>query len=540
MAEESVFDGIIIGGGHNGLILQAYFARAGLRTLTVEKNSQVGGGLSTVEDTLNPGFHHNTHAVFLRGLSAMPWYRDLELDKHGVRTIQPELNIALIQRGGRSLRWYLDLDKTCASVAEFSRKDGETWRRIAQENAEIVEKIAEPELASPPLAREKKRALLERSALGRAYLELEPLSPREFIETYFDNVTVRALLLYLCLNRELDVHAPNEGLAVSSFIAGRAHAELAVGGSAAVAQGLRKAVEAAGGQIWEGQTITAITVEQGRATGIELADGRRVKARGFIASSLNPHQTLQELVGRDKLNAIARVGLRSYLYQVVGPMFGVNLSLTEPPRYTGRDAHPDLDHAFMTILGLESPEQIYSLHAQFRKGEAAVRKVTLGTTPTVFDPSQAPSGKHTALMWEKVPYHLGGHAENWDGAKLARTGEILDHWRAFAPNLTDSAILRRLAYSPLDTERHLPNMAQGDPGVGWLGVEQRGVNRPFPGIPPYRTGVTGLYLCGACTHPGGNITGLPGYNAARVIAEDLKLAPWWNPPDLERLWGALP
>jgi phytoene dehydrogenase-like protein len=143
-------------------------------------------------------------------------------------------------------------------------------------------------------------------------------------------------------------------------------------------------------------------------------------------------------------------------------------------------------------------------------------------------------------MWEKAPYHLGGHAENWDQAKLARMGELLEYWRTFAPNLSDSAILRRLAYSPLDTERHLPNMARGDPGVGWLGVEQRGINRPFPGIPPYRTGVTGLYLCGACTHPGGNITGLPGYNAARLIAEDLKLTPWWNPPDLERLWGVLP
>ena len=540
MAEENVFDGIIIGGGHNGLILQAYLARAGLRTLTVEKNSEVGGGLSTVEDTLNPGFRHNTHAVFLRGLSALPWYRDLELEKHGVRTIRPELNVALIQRGGRSLRWYLDLDKTCASVAEFSRKDAETWRRIAQEYAEIVEKIVDPELAAPPLARDKKRALLERSALGKAYLKLEPLSPREFAETYFDNVTVRALLLYLCLTRELDVHAPNQGLTLPSLIAGQVHAELAVGGSATVAQGLRKAVEAAGGQIWEGQTITAITVEQGRATGIELADGRRVKAGGFIASSLNPHQTLQEMVGTDKLNAIARVGLRSYIYQVVGPMFGVHLSLTEPPRYAGRSAHADLDHAFMTILGLESPEQIYGLHAQFRKGEPASRKVVWGTTPTVFDPSQAPAGKHTAFMWEKAPYHLGGHAENWDQAKLARMGELLEYWRTFAPNLSDSAILRRLAYSPLDTERHLPNMARGDPGIGWLGVEQRGINRPFPGIPPYRTGVTGLYLCGACTHPGGNITGLPGYNAARLIAEDLKLTPWWNPPDLERLWGVLP
>lgn len=537
MANE--YDGIIVGGGHNGLILQAYMARAGLRTLTVEKNPHVGGGLWTQEDDLNPGFRHNLHAVFLRGLSAMPWYRDLELEQHGVRTVQPDLNLALIQRGGRSLRWYLDLGKTCASIADFSKKDAQTWRRIAEDYGEILEKIVEPELASPPLAREQKRALLERSALGRAYLELEPMSPREFVETHFDNVTVRALLLHLCVIRELDIHAPNQGLVIPSFIAAQTKAQLAVGGSAAVAQGLRKAVEAAGGEIWEGQTIRAITVGLGVASGIELADGRQVKARAFIASNLNPHQTLQELVGMERLNALVRVSLRSYLYQVVGPILGVHLSLNEPPRYTTGGGHADLDQALLTILGLETPEQIYGLHAQFRKGELSTRKVIWGTTPTAFDPSQAPAGKHTAFMWEKVPFHLQGRAENWDQAKLSRMGEILEYWRTFAPNLTDSAILRRLAYSPLDTERHLPNMARGDPGVGWLGVEQRGINRPFPGIPPYLTGIAGLYLCGACTHPGGNITGLSGYNAARVIAEDLHLTPWWNPPDLATLWGAL-
>jgi len=539
MAEE-VYDGIIVGGGHNGLILQAYLARAGLRTLMVEKNPHVGGGLATVEDNLHPGFRHNIHAAFLHGLSAMPWYRDLELEQHGVRTVQPDLNVALIQQSGRTLRWYLDLNRTCASIAEFSKKDAETWRHITEEYGEMVEKIVEPELAAPPLPREEKRALLERSALGLKYLEIEALSPREFIENHFDNVTVRALLLHLCVARELDVHAPNQGGVIPSFIAARTKTELAVGGSAAVAQGLRKAVEAAGGEIWEGQTIRAITVELGVATGIQLADGRQVKARAFVASNLNPHQTLQELVGMDRLNPMARVGLRSYLYQVVGPLFGVHLSLNEPPRYTARNTHPDLDQAFLTILGLESPEQIYGLQARFRKGEPASRKVIWGTTPTAFDPSQAPAGKHTAFMWEKVPYLLNGRAENWDQAKLPRIGEILEYWRAFAPNLTESAILRRLAYSPLDTERHLPNMARGDPGVGWLGVEQRGINRPFPGMPPYQTGIAGLYLCGACTHPGGNITGLPGYNAARVIAEDLHLAPWWHPSDLETLWGSLP
>ena len=104
------------------------------------------------------------------------------------------------------------------------------------------------------------------------------------------------------MTRELDLQSPSQGGVIPSLIAARTKTELAVGGSRAVAQALRKAVEAAGGEIWEGHTIRAITVEQGRATGIELADGKRIKARAFVASNLNPHQTLQELVGMDKLN----------------------------------------------------------------------------------------------------------------------------------------------------------------------------------------------------------------------------------------------
>ncbi|MFQ5946555.1 MAG: phytoene desaturase family protein, partial [Anaerolineae bacterium] len=476
MPEVDVYDGVVIGGGHNGLILQAYLARAGLRTLTVEKNPNVGGGLWTEEDPDNPGFLHNSHAVFLRGLSAMPWYRDLELENHGVQLVHPELNLALIQRSGRSLLWYLDLHNTCASIAEFSKKDAEAWRSIAEEYGEIVDKIVEPELASPPLPREKKRALLEGSALGRRYLDIEPLSPQEFIEGHFDNLTLRAVLLQLCVIHELDVHSPNQGWVIPRFIAGLTKAQLAAGGSRAVARGLRKVIEAAGGEIWEGQIVRAITVELGVATGIELADGRQVRARAFVASSLNPHQTLQQLVGMDRLNPMVRVGLRSYLYQIVGPIFSLHLSLREPPRYTAAGAHPGLNQAFLTILGLETPDQIYDLYSQFRQGQLASQKVLGGTTPTVFDPSQAPPDQHTALMWEKVPYLLSGRAENWDQAKASRVGEILEYWRGFAPNLTDNAILGRLAHSPLDTERRVPNMAQGDPGVGWLGVEQRGIN----------------------------------------------------------------
>src|SRR5207249_9053030 len=109
----------------------------------------------------------------------------------------------------------------------------------------------------------------------------------------------------------------------------------------------------------------------------------------------------------------------------------------------------------------------------------------------------------------------------------------------FAPNLAAGAVLDAFTRSPLDTERTLPNMRGGDLLVGSLADGQMGYNRPFAGAGQYRTPLAGLYLCGASTHPGGNITGLCGYNAARVIAADLGKRIWWNPPDAEQALAAL-
>src|SRR5438445_7663917 len=125
----STYDAIIIGAGHNGLILQAYLGKAGLKTICIERRAVAGGGLSTVEDPRYPGFLHNTHAFFLRAITAMPWYADLALDRHGARMIEPELNVALITREGRALEWWTDVKKTVHSFAQFSRKDAATLAR---------------------------------------------------------------------------------------------------------------------------------------------------------------------------------------------------------------------------------------------------------------------------------------------------------------------------------------------------------------------------------------------------------------------------
>jgi phytoene dehydrogenase-like protein len=316
------------------------------------------------------------------------------------------------------------------------------------------------------------------------------------------------------------------------LVASREKAQLCRGGSARLARGLAAAVRAAGGHIQTGRVPTRILIENGRVAGVELDDGSRLRCR-LVASSLSPRATV-ELLGSACPPHLAQAA-RAYRYNVVGPLCGLNVALTRPPRYRAAERYPEIERAGLTILGLDGLDGIDALCA----GRATELGTLWGTTPTVHDPSQAPPGIHTAFVWQKVPYALGGEASAWDAHRERCTHALLTRWRRFAPNLDDRTVLSRRFLSPLDTERRFPNLVAGDLGAGWLGPGQAGYDRPFPGAGGYRAGVPGLYFCGGATHPGGNITGLPGYNAARTICQDLGLKPWWSPPDPERLWSAL-
>ena len=190
----------------------------------------------------------------------------------------------------------------------------------------------------------------------------------------------------------------------------------------------------------------------------------------------------------------------------------------------------------MVILGLERMDQFSEMAAAHERG-AIPPPIMWGACPTLFDPGQAPPDRHTAFMWEKLPYALHGDAQNWDAEQEAHGRAMLALWKRFAPNLAEEGIvLDAFTRSPLDIERSLPNMCRGDLLVGSLSHGQVGYHRPFPGAGQYRTPVDGLYLCGGSTHPGGNITGLCGYNAAAVLASDLGLDLWWDPPRAEQAW----
>jgi phytoene dehydrogenase-like protein len=530
----TTYDGIILGAGHNGLILQAYLGKAGMKTLAIERRPVAGGGLCTLEDPRHPGFLHNTHAFFQRAITAMPWYADLELERHGVRYIEPELNVALITPDDRVLAWWTDAARTIASFAQFSKRDADTLRRWHDEFVPIVHNILIPESRSPPLPPNERRRLLERSAAGRRLLEVSALSPLAFVEREFEHPTIKAGLLFFNGLREVDLRLPGFGHHIAALLASPAKAQMSRGGSAALARALEAAVRASGGEIRLMTEPKRIVVEGGRAVGIETAAGEFIRARQFVASSLNPHQTFLDLLDDAHVPRDIRDRAEGFQYNLLAPLFALNLNLREPPRYKAAAAHPEVANAFMVILGLDHVRQFGDIVRHHEAGSIPPT-VMWGACPTLFDSGQAPPGRHTAFMWEKLPYRLHGDPANWDRARDQHGRNMLRLWERHAPNL-EGAVIDAFTRSPLDAERSLPNMREGDLLVGAFANGQAGFDRPFPGAGTYRAHLPGLYLCGSSSHPGGNITGLPGYNAAQVILGDLgSRADWMPRPIIDRL-----
>jgi phytoene dehydrogenase-like protein len=151
------------------------------------------------------------------------------------------------------------------------------------------------------------------------------------------------------------------------------------------------------------------------------------------------------------------------------------------------------------------------------------------TLPTLFDPSQAPAGKHTVVVWQYAPYSVDpGGAEGWRTLREEYASHLLDLWRSYAPNISHDKILAMKIQDPTDTERINDNLVNGVDVVGDMTPDQMGYFRPFAGWSNYRSPVDGLYMCGGYCHPGGGVHAGAGHNAAGVIAEDYQLKRWWD------------
>lgn len=538
-----VYDGIIIGGGHNAMVCCGYLARAGLKILLIERHLEVGGGLDSHENPRFPGFWHNVHSNNHRGLSDLAWFRDLELAGLGQEYIRLPVSVAMLTRDHRAIIWYAnEPEKTAASIGRFSPKDAQTFLEINKKYARMAREIFFLELYSPPIPFEKKKALLERSELGRLYLEWQPYTIEEVVTRLFEHDAVRGLITFLSVIRGYEMDARGMGMVIPAAIASGVNTQMSRGSSHKLAHTLNRMILKAGAEVIEGQGVVKILVERGRAAGVRTADGREFRARKFIVSSVNPQQTFLEMVGSEHLAPEFSRKVEGFKYSNTTPLFTLHLALNERLYWKAADYDPDVNRAFYLIAGLEGLHDLREIYEDCAGGRLPRSLQLLGALPAQHDPTQAPPGKCTGFFWQIAPGNLGeaeGGRERWDRIRDEFAERCMAHLAHYATNLTPANVVDRFGLTPIDVERHLPNMHGGDIVCGEMNENQVLDRRPFPECSQYRTPLKGLYMCGASMHPGGNITGAPGYNAAGVICRDLGMEPWWKPADVAGHWESL-
>jgi phytoene dehydrogenase-like protein len=522
------YDGIVIGSGQHGLILGTYMAKLGLKVLLLERRLIYGGGLGTQEVTI-PGFYHQLHSVNHFNISKTPWYRDLQLSTL-VRYVEPRFDFAQPHKDGTALVFSRDIEQTLASIARFSKRDAQTYRDWNLRADKISDHIFWPERYSEPLPEAERDQLLERSEIGRDFLQIINRQPLDAVKQLFENERVQLLLLFklslfgTVLYDQVTTRSPM-GALIRGFDQSAGY-EVCVGGSVSLARGLMGEFVKAGGDFFSGAHVNRIVVEGNKATGVELEDGRTLRARSFVASTVDVPQTFTKMVGLEQLPAAYRKKVNNFK-QTNWSLFGLHLCLKDLPRHLGTDFDPNVNQALKINLGCESLEQLFALHDEVAQGKIPSRQ-SFGTGQiTAFDASQAPRGYHTAYAWHAMPYAPGGDPENIEAVKEEFADRMLEKWCEFAPNMTKENVLKRFIWTANDYTKELINMVAGDIFMGSFGGEQSMWNH-FG----YRTPIQGLYMAGSPTHPGGAISGGAGYIASRIVAEDLGLKPWWDPVDV--------
>ena len=526
-------DVVIIGAGHNGLALGCYLARAGLDVAVLERRAEFGGGLSTEEATI-PGFSHNLHSNFHGAMPFFPPYVDFDLESWGVRYVHPEANLGLPLADGRALVLYVDELRAYEEIARFSKHDAEAWmetRGIILSNIEELLNFAFTPPHPDPRAQGVAMDMLA-EWFGRDVREMSAL---EFVKSRFDDPHVQALLLFHMAVGGWDVREPKLAPLAVAFLGYATNWQLCRGGSHHLAHVLGGVLLRAGGDLREMAHVTRIRLSDGRATGVDLSDGSRLDAKMAVVSTVDPHQTFLEMVDEADLPDGFADRIRAIEYGHGDVLFGVHLALSEPPAYTAAAFNADIDRTFNVNIGYETPEDLIEHYEQIDRNELPeTPRLEVGVN-TLFDPWQAPPGKHTAVLWQFVPFSPGSDDPSvWAKLEAEYTARCIAAWRRYAPNMTEDKVLGVYAHTPHDVQRKLVNMRRGGFHSAAVLGNQVFRDRPIAELGRMRTPIDGLYLGGAAVHPHGGILAGPAYNCLQVLADDFDL--WGRLKLAEKIW----
>jgi phytoene dehydrogenase-like protein len=503
------YDSIIIGAGHNGLICATYLARAGQKVLLLESSGSIGGLAAGRE--FHPGFTASVaHSVSHFPLNIA---RDLGLKAHGLDIGKTPKSLACLSPDGQHVIVHGD---EVLGVSDDDRKAFVGYKRQLDRFAKALEPFWLKTI--PRIGQKNSADLLTFGHIGlnmkrlgktdlREFMRVFSLPMRDLMDENFESELLKSLLSWDGLiGSRMAPRSPNNAVLTLLYRMAKKTTNTTVG---KLMGALEAAAIAAGVEIRTNAKVDRIRIHRDdsglSATGVSILGGENFAA-DRVVSSADPQTTFLRLVGVENLE----IGFTSRIKRLrcKGLVAKLHLALDQLPTFTGLQ---DSGMRFIIAPRLDAIEFAYDDAKYGKWSEEPVMEITL---PSVQDASLAPAGEHILsahVMY--VPYDLkGGWNENEREQLIER---IIDTIESYAPGIRQSIIAKELL-TPADLEQ---NFAVS--GGHWhhteMALDQMMMMRPTYEAAQYSTPIPGLYLCGAGSHPGGDLTGAPGHNAAHEI-----------------------
>jgi len=515
------YDAVIIGGGHNGLISAAYLARAGLKTLVLEKRHVLGGAAATEE--IVPGFRFSTFS-YVVSLLRPEIIRELDLPRHGLDILP--LDGTFTPLDGDYLWRVNDHGRTMRELRRWSASDAEAYEeygRLMVEMAKFIKPILG--IVPPDLTGRDPREFLPLAGLARSFgrlperqqavfIQLMTMSAADFLDQWFETDPLKATMSASgIIGTYLGVRSPGTAYVLLHHYMGEIDGAFRAwgipkGGTGGISLAIASAARSLGATIRTEAPVVRILTRDGRATGVVLESGEEIAA-GAVLASTDVKRTFIDLLEPGTLDPAFEAEVRRFKFR--GSSGKVNLAVDRLPDFTclpGEGEH--LRGAISFSPSLDYMERAYD---DAKYGRFSARPYVDMIIPTLVDPTMAPPGKHVISCFvQYAPYRLDPSLGTWDDQREAFGEAVIDTIAERAPNIRE-VIVGRQVHTPLDMERII-GLTEGNIFQGELTLEQLFFSRPVPGYARFRTPIRDLWLCGSSTHPGGGIMGANGRLAA--------------------------